>query len=187
MPLTDFDRRLLDRCLRHEPGAWNEFVDRYLGLVYHVIHHVAHARTLKLSAEDVEDYAAEILLGLIDNDFATLRRFKGEASLPTYLAVVARRICIRQIVRRQREEQLGHATAHRALVDQDEPEIEETLAPEDVERMLAELPENEAEIIQLFHLRGMSYRQISQRLGISENSIGPILTKARRRLRQYVE
>ena len=31
MPLRDIDRQLIDRCLRHEPGAWNDFVDRYLG------------------------------------------------------------------------------------------------------------------------------------------------------------
>ena len=63
MPLRDIDRQLLDRCLRKEPGAWNDFVDRYMGLIYHVIHHVSHARSLVLSPADIEDIAAEIFLG----------------------------------------------------------------------------------------------------------------------------
>src|SRR5271165_1375833 len=59
--LTTVDRDLLKRCLAHQPGAWNDFVDRFLGLVYHVIRHTAHLRSVTLSPEDVEDLAAEIL------------------------------------------------------------------------------------------------------------------------------
>ena len=55
MPLRDIDRKLVDRCLQKEPGAWNDFVDRYMGLIYHVIQHVAYARSRLLSSEDVED------------------------------------------------------------------------------------------------------------------------------------
>ena len=32
MALTPRDRDLLRRCLHHEPGAWNDFVDRFLQL-----------------------------------------------------------------------------------------------------------------------------------------------------------
>src|SRR6202042_1711828 len=53
VPLRDLDRNLIDRCLRKEPGAWNDFVDRYMGLIYHVIHHAAHARSRVLSSEDI--------------------------------------------------------------------------------------------------------------------------------------
>ena len=60
MPLRDIDRQLIDRCLGKEPGAWNDFVDRYMGLIYHVIQHVAYARSRLLSSEDVEDIAADL-------------------------------------------------------------------------------------------------------------------------------
>src|SRR5271156_1007280 len=69
VPLRDIDRNLIDRCLRKEPGAWNDFVDRYMGLIYHVIHHAAHARSRVLSSEDIEDTAAEILLKIVDDDY----------------------------------------------------------------------------------------------------------------------
>src|SRR5262245_4374492 len=49
--LTPVDRDLLRRCLDHQPGAWNDFVDRYLGLIYHVIHHTAHSRSTPLQPE----------------------------------------------------------------------------------------------------------------------------------------
>ncbi|RUL85601.1 RNA polymerase sigma factor [Tautonia sociabilis] len=188
MPLRDFDRQLLDRCLRHEPGSWIEFVDRYMGLIYHVIHHVAYARSVSLSPADVEDICAEILLRIVDDDYGVLRRFKAQSSLPTYLTVVARRICVKELVKRRREASLGHATAHRAaLVTEEEDLVEPIASAEEVEAMLRLLPEREARVVRLYHLSFLNYRQIGKELDIPENSVGPILAKARRSLREAAE
>ena len=188
MPLIDKDRDLVDRCLRHEPGAWNDFVDRTMGLTYHVIHHVAHARSLVLSAADIEDLAAEIFLAVVDDNYGVLRRFKGTSSLATYLTVVARRVCVKEVVKRFREDQLGHSRAHRqAVTDDSSTEAEPVAAAEEVERMLADLSDREAEVVRLYHLKFLNYRQIGKQLGIPENSVGPILAKARLNLRRAAE
>jgi RNA polymerase sigma-70 factor (ECF subfamily) len=183
--LRDIDRQLLDRCLQKEPGAWNDFVDRYMGLIYHVIHHVSHARSMVLSAPDTEDIAAEIFLEIVDDDYATLRRFKGESSLPTYLTVVARRICVKEVIKRHREAELGHMNAHRSTIGDDgSAEAEAIASAEEVARMLERLSDRDAEVVRLYHLKYLNYRQIGKQLGIPENSVGPILAKARQQLRR---
>jgi RNA polymerase sigma-70 factor (ECF subfamily) len=188
VPLRDIDRQLLDRCLGHQPKAWNDFVDRYMGLIYHVIHHVAHARSVPLSDADVEDVAADIFLEIVDDDYKVLRAFKGNSPLPTYLTVIARRVAIRSILQRFREAELGHSTAHRAILeDEERSAVEPIIAAEEVERMLAHLGEREAEVVRLYHLKYLNYRQIGKQLGIPENSIGPILAKARRSLKRIAE
>jgi len=188
VPLREIDRQLLDRCLRKEPGAWNDFVDRYMGLIYHVIHHVAHARSIVITTADIEDIAAEIFLEIVDDDYATLRRFLGASSLPTYLTVVARRICVKEFIKRHREAELGHTHAHRSVVGEEgSTEAEAIASAEEVERMLANLPEREAEVVRLYHLKYLNYRQIGKQLGIPENSVGPILAKARQNLRRAAE
>ena len=188
MPLREIDRQLLDRCLGHQPRAWNDFVDRYMGLIYHVIHHVSHARSMTISKADIEDIAAEVLLAIVDDDYRLLRAFKAESSLPTYLTVVARRICVKEVVKRFREAELGHSSAHRAIVeDDDRSEAEPVLAAEEVERILSNLPERDAEVIRLYHLKYLNYRQISKQLNIPENSVGPILVKARRQLKRIAD
>lgn len=189
MPLRDIDRQLIDRCLRHEPGAWNDFVDRYMGLIYHVIHHVAHARSLILSDADIEDVAAEIFLAIVDDNYGVLRRFNGMSALPTYLTVIARRICVKEVIKRQREALLGHTTAHRASLedDNDDRGFEPIMAAEEVQKLLDDLPEREAEILRLYHLKSLNYRQISKQLGIPENSIGPILARGRELARRSAE
>jgi RNA polymerase sigma-70 factor (ECF subfamily) len=188
VPLREIDRQLLDRCLRKEPGAWNDFVDRYMGLIYHVIHHVSHARSVVLSQPDIEDLAAEVFLAIVDDDYAVLRRFKGTSSLPTYLTVVARRVSVREVIKRAREAELGHTHAHRAIVsDESSSEVEAIASAEEVERMLTTLSGRDAEVVKLYHLQYLNYRQIGKQLGIPENSIGPILARARQQLRRTAE
>jgi RNA polymerase sigma-70 factor, ECF subfamily len=188
VPLADIDRNLIDRCLRKEPGAWNDFVDRYIGLIYHVIQHAAYARSRVVSSEDIEDIAAEIMLKIVDDDYSILRKFKGMSSLPTYLTVIARRTCVKELIHRHREEELGHTSAHRAFVEnRTSDEAEAIVSADEVQRMLEDLPEREAEVVRLYHLKYQNYRQIGKKLGIPENSVGPILAKARKRLREAAE
>lgn len=188
MPLRDIDRDLIERCLKHESGAWNDFVDRYMGLIYHVIHHVSHARSLVLSAADIEDVVAEVFLAIVDDNYDVLRKFKGASSLPTYLTVIARRTCIKEIVKRFREVDMGRSQASRGhATSEGGDETEPVAAAEEVDRMLADLDDREANVVRLYHLKSLNYRQIGKQLGIPENSVGPILAKARKNLKRAAE
>jgi RNA polymerase sigma-70 factor (ECF subfamily) len=184
--LTEIDRDLLKRCLASEPNGWNDFVDRFLGLFVHIVHHSAHARSVRLTSEDVDDLCAEVFLALLDRDFAILRQFRGQSSLATYLTVIARRIIVREMAKRRMAEAMGHVQAHQAAVDlagterRDLQRIDDT---DELQRMLAGLPDMDAKIVRQYHLEGRSYREISVGLGIPENSIGPTLTRARAKLR----
>ena len=89
--LSEVDRSLVERCLDHEPKAWEDFVDRYLGLLAHVVNHTASASGVELSEEQRDALIQEVCDRLLDKDFEILRRFRGNSSLATYLAVVTRR------------------------------------------------------------------------------------------------
>lgn len=183
MALTAVDRALLQRCLQHDPGAWNDFVDRFLGLIYHVIHYTAYQRSTPLSPEEIEDIAQEVLLQVVAHDYSLLRQFRGKSSLATYLTVVARRICVHQLAKL--------APTRKALPAylQKEPEAAtppvnglETL--EEVQRLMKRLPAKEREVVRLFFLEGRSYEEISSRLNIPVNNIGPLLSRAKKRLQE---
>ena len=66
-------------------------------------------------------------------------------------------------------------------------EVEAIVSAEEVERMLEDLTEREAEVVRLYHLKFLNYRQIGKQLGLPENSVGPILAKARKKLREAAE
>ena len=50
-----------------------------------------------------------------------------------------------------------------------------------MERLLGSLRGPSA-VVRLFHLEGKSYREIGSVIGMPENSIGPILSRARNKL-----
>src|SRR5919108_68668 len=177
---------MLQRCLTHQAGAWNDFVDRYLGLIYHVIHHTSHLRSAPLRPEDTEDLAAEILLQIVDGDYAVLRQFRGESSLATYLTVVARRICVHELARRAAAREMQPAADGQVLDNGHSPAKAEAGLEnlEEVQKLLSKLPAREREVVRLCYLEGRSYEEISTALHIPINSIGPILSRARKKLRQ---
>ncbi len=189
MALTDHDRKLLKRCLDKEPGAWKDFVDRFMGLFVHVTQHTAHCRSVRLSTDDIDDLCADIFVALIANDFAPLRRFKGNSSLATYLTVIARRVVVRQIIDRRMAEALGHVNAHgkslqRADAKAPKPEID---SHEEVQRLLKELHPRDATAVRMSYLENKSYAEIAAKLKISENSVGPILTRAKEKMNEKRE
>ncbi len=186
MALTEIDRELLNRCLAGETSSWKDMVDRFLGLFIHVVNHTAHARSVRVTPEDIDDLCAEVFLALLDRDYAVLRAFRGDCSLATYLTVVARRVIVREMARRRMAEAFGHVSAHQSVVDMspdERREVERIDNRDEVERMLSGLPDMEAKIVSQYHIEGRSYREISSGLGVPENSIGPALSRARARMR----
>jgi len=189
VPLSAADRSLLQRCLSHDAAAWREFVDRFLGLIYHVIQSTTQLRSNPLSPEDVEDLAAEILLQVVAKDFAVLRRFQGRSSLAAYLTVIARRTCIHELAKRAGVSSLpAPAPKPAALgnhdVEQPAPGNADLENMEEVQRLLNRLPPRDRQVVRMFYIEGKTYDEIAAELGISRNTIGPILTRARDQLRQ---
>jgi len=174
--------------LAHKPRAWENFVDRFLGLVLHVVDHTAQSRSIRLSSPDREDFAADVFLAIVEDDYAVLRRFRGDASLATYLTVVSRRVVVRELLKRKTASRLGGNGSNGdvdGLESQGDGEVEQRVSNrEEVERLMEGLKGPEAEIVRMFFLEGKSYQQISAQVGMPENSIGPTLSRAREKMRQ---
>jgi RNA polymerase sigma-70 factor (ECF subfamily) len=181
--LSEIDRSLLDRCLNRKARAWEDFVDRFMGLVVHVINHTAQCRSINLSAADREDLAGEVFLAIIENDMAVLRHFRGKSSLATYLTVIARRVVVRKLVEGRSAVPLGDMVAQ---AESEEEEPEQRIGDrEEVGRLLGQLQGSEAAVVRMYHLEGKSYSEISRSVGMPENSVGPMLSRARAKLRRH--
>lgn len=183
MALSEIDRNLLERCLERKPRAWEDFVDRFMGLVVHVVGHTAQAGSFRISAADRDDLTADVFLNIVKDDFAVLRHFRGQSSLATYLTVVARRIVVKALLRRKDTSQLTDA-ATQYVADFRGVHEEHVVQRDEVERLLSELEGIEATVVRMYHLEEKSYQEIGQAVGVAENSVGPILSRARGKLRR---
>ena len=200
MALSDYDRELIQRCLARTAGAWEDFADRFIGLVTHVVTHSADARNIRLKRHDVEDHVAEVFLQIIKNDFAVLRRFQGRSSLATYITVIARRIVVREFISKKLPQssedsddgdgesdyvvgfRMSLDTGKISIPDDEQSAEQQLINKEQIESLLAKLSDQEASVMRLFHMEGKSYDEISSLTGIPSNSIGPTLTRARAKL-----
>lgn len=179
MSLSEVDRQLLQRCLDRAPRAWQDFVDRFLGLVVHVANHTAEARGLSIDQATRDDLVADVFLILIANDFSVLRRFRRNCSLATYLTVVSRRVIVRRLSSLNH-----HKNVSGGLTDSPSEEQPARIDNrEEVQRLLQRLDPREANVVRMYHLEGKSYQEISRVVGMSENSIGPVLSRARDKMR----
>lgn len=187
MGLSEIDRNLLERCIQRKPRAWEDFVDRFMGLILHVISHTAQARSVRLTPEDRDDLCGEVFVNIVQSDYALLRHFRGQSSMATYLTVVARRIVVKKLLQQRTIARLGNGSA-----GQEAPEVAESQVSaeqrlsnaEEVQRLMEGLNTTEAEIVRQYHLQGHTYQEISTAVGVPENSIGPILSRARTKMRE---
>jgi RNA polymerase sigma-70 factor (ECF subfamily) len=186
--LSEIDRNLLARCLARKPRAWEDFVDRFTGLVVHVVNHSAQCRSMRVSAEDREDLAATVFLAIIRDDMAVLRHFRGESSLATYLTVIARRVVVAELLKQKAPARLDGGIGSAANTSAPDSPAEQRMADRDqVERMMASLDSSEARIVRMYHLEGKTYQEISSAVGMPENSVGPTLSRARQKMRLAAE
>src|SRR5688572_16221295 len=79
--VTDAERYLLERVRAKDPEAWSQLVSRYQGRL------VAFARGKSIKSADAEDLVQDTFIQFLRG----LERFRGEASLETYLFLILRR------------------------------------------------------------------------------------------------
>jgi RNA polymerase sigma-70 factor, ECF subfamily len=184
--LSNLDRELLRDCLSHEAQAWENFSDRFLGLVVHVVNHTAVMRNISLSPELRDDLVADVFVSWIQKDFAILRRFRGQSSLATYLAVVARRIVFKRLSQLRLPNM--HLSIDALKLDPPAPETNSYTREEleELELTIGRLSPSEATAVRMFHLEGKSYREIGSQIGMPENSVGPFLSRARDKIKRVV-
>jgi RNA polymerase sigma-70 factor (ECF subfamily) len=169
--------------LAREQLAWQQFVDRFLGAVLHTIRHVAHLRSMTLSIHEIDDLSADFFRLMLEKDCAILRRFRGNSSLATYLVVVARRFVVNKLAKQAAAQRRNSELPLEDIVSVGRSDRLENR--EEVESLLRRLKGREAALVRGYYLENKSYDQLSEDIGVPQNSIGPMLNRILAKLRKY--
>ncbi len=194
MPSRETDKQLIAQLIARDGAAWRQFVEQYQGLVFARIRTTAEECRRSLDVACIEDLCADVFSGLLANDAAALKNFRGESSLATWLSVIARRTCLKYLARKKNDpalpldEQQDSYGATRFRT-QDEA-VDALIRAEELATLFAsltQLGDRDQSVLRLFYLQEMSYREIAETTGITVNSVGPALSRAVRRLRRACE
>jgi RNA polymerase sigma-70 factor (ECF subfamily) len=187
------DGELISKLLGREADAWNELVIRYQRLVYAQIVKALPRKSARLDEGLIEDILADVFLGLLQNDLAALRGFKGDCKLSTWLCVIARRVAWRHVAKLPRERQLAGISDSSMQVDLGitvEVDSLARLIGTENKLLLAESLEQlkpaDRRILQMYYHEQLDYREIGRQLGLSINAVGPKLSRAHARLKKLM-
>lgn len=168
---------LVSRCLSRDPEAWNALVAKHAAFIRSESRRQLLRYAGRASEADVDDAGQEVLSLLVRDGARTLRQFRGESALSTWLAYIVRSVC-RQMARHARSA-AGTPVEVVAV-----PPSEEDLPIDGLKEALARLSARDQRLLRLFFVEGRKYREIAVALGISINSVGPLLARALAAARQ---
>jgi RNA polymerase sigma-70 factor (ECF subfamily) len=163
-----------------QEAIFRRWLDQHLGLILKVV------RGCTAGLQDQEDLFQDILLQV----WSSIPAFRGEAKETTWIYRVAFNTALawRRGERRRRERR--EAFLKFDLSPRTQPSHLDSLPEQDVvERLYAairQLPKVDASLA-LMHLDGVSYQEMGEVLGISENYIGVKLNRIRKQLAEQLK
>ena len=147
-----------------------EVVRTYSDMVYNIAYRYAH------DPDDADDIYSETFLRYFKKD----RTFESEDHRKAWLIRVTVNCAKELLGGRQYSEELNEELVGAAP----ETPREEILS---LREAVAALPEHQREVITLFYLQDLTVRQIAEILDKNENTVKVTLSRARNKLREFLE
>lgn len=182
------DERLIERFKEGDELAFDMLVRRYEQKVYQ------YAYRLTLNSDDAADVVAETFLRM----YNSLKRFRGDAQLSTWLYRVVSNVFFDF---RKREQRHQHLSLEVPSEEDEEPverpipdeqiDLEEHVLQQERRRVLmeaiAKLPDYQRQVVVLFHIEEQPYEEIARMTGLPLGTVKSRLNRARTALRELLE
>jgi len=176
------DSELVQQVLNGNNNAFRFLVSKYQRLVLHVVGRMVQQQ------DEVEDICQEVFIKV----FKTLKRFRGDSKLSTWIAKIAYNTAITHIRKQQRRGEVSYSDQPALIGTQKDIGLnQQILEKEEAKKYLLQLietlPVNYRTVLTLFHLEEFSYKEIEEITGMPEGTIKSYLSRARKILKGKIE
>jgi RNA polymerase sigma factor (sigma-70 family) len=186
-PPIDADAELVRQLQDGSETAFRTLVERYQSRIYRTVF------SLLRNAEEAEDVAQEVFVEV----YNTIGRFRGEASLSTWLYRLATSLALKNRRRARTKKRFAFLTSLLGFdngVLPEPPDHAHPLALLEGQQQLqlllahiARLPDQQQLAFTLRHEQELSYEQIAAVLGTTVAAVESLLFRARQTLRKHVQ
>lgn len=189
MPLYEDDRKLAARILAGDSGAFGEFFGSYFARLYRFA-------VTRVGAD--QDAARDIVQETLCKAMRGLERYRGEASLFTWLCQICRSLLADRYQHQQREARRmvaieDDASVRAALESLEAPDDDPELAARRgelaqlVQAVLDKLPTHYGNALEWKYVEGLSVEAIGMRLQVGTLAAQSLLQRARAAFRDGFE
>lgn len=188
---SDIDeRKLVERVLDGDRQAFLSFIDRYERLVKHVVYRMVD------DDRDREELCQDVFV----RAYRYLNGFRFESKLSTWLARIARNLCLNHLEKKdmplyadEAPSPEGQASDAREALNR-VPDPSEDVAATAIDRQrhdlvregIESLSEHYRTALTLYHLEEMSVSQISEVMGNPEGTVKSHLYRGRKKLKDWL-
>jgi len=176
------DNEIISRVLQGEQNAYAELVNRYQGYVF------THTLRMIKSREDAEEVAQDVFI----KAYRYLADFRGESKFSTWLYTITNTTCITFLRKKKLnihsldnekvfEVAENHDSGFSANLGEQKSKVNM------VNKAIALLSPDDAEVITLFYKAEQNLDEISKILGLESNTVKVRLHRARTRLKEKME
>ncbi len=176
------DAQLVQQVLNGNNHAFRFLVSKHQQLVLHVVGRIVQQN------DEAEDICQEVFIKV----FKTLKKFRGDSKLSTWIATIAYNTAISHIRKRKRRGEVSYSEEPNLIMAEKDSGLNQKIVEhEEAKRYLMQLiealPVNYRTVITLFHLEEFSYKEIEEITGMPEGTIKSYLSRARKLLKGKIE
>ncbi len=188
---ADEEHALVQRLLRDEASAWQDFDQTYTRVIQRCISRVLNRFGGVVNEEDAREVYSILLLQLLKSNKHKLRSFDPTrgARLSTWLGMLATHAAYDFLRRRRRDPRTEDSDQEPPSVDVPSPYdvclMRERV--EQVEKLLGEFSTKDREFVKLYFEQGLEPEQIAEVMGISIKTVYSKKHKIRCRLESLVK
>lgn len=171
------DDLLVRDSMKGDEEAFRLLVDRYRNLLHHLAVGILQDR----------DLAADAVQDVFLKAYSSLSDYRGKGLFQAWIRRILVNHCLS--VLRQRHSYLSLDELDRDFADRDRGPEEATLARNDSDALrqaMARLPANYRAALVLRAVEGLSYREISELLGVPESTVESWIHRGRMRMRTLI-
>ena len=175
------DLEFIQRCVRAEREAWDEFVDKYSRLIYNYIYSVLQTKGATLAQENINDLFQEIFLSLVKDNFKKLKSFKAKnnCSFASWLRQVVINATIDYIRKLKPvvslDEENEEKVSLQDILPDDSPFVRDTIIQEevllDLTDCISRLDNDDKYFLELHMQRDLSLEEIKDLLRVSRGAV----------------
>ena len=182
------DIEIVEKVLKGDIDAFSEIIEKYEKMVYNLSYRIFN------NTSDAEDMTQEAFMKIYKN----LNKCQGKQSIKTWVYTITYNTCIDEVRKKKGKNNIsldmdieGEENSFSLNMPSDEPTPESALIEKEglleIEQAINSLNEVNKSLIFLRDIKGFSYNEISEIMGLNIGTVKSRLNRARNMLKNMIK